>query len=235
MPASYTEYQPRKKSSQRSKLNKLLKNDDSLSPIVITGTGRKMAKTWWGQAWNQNLERYSDYANRLPRGRSYLRGGQVIDLQISKGKVTAMVLGNSLYFVEVKIKPVNKANWQAIIQSCGNKIAGLEALAEGRFPEEFSELFMAKGSGLFPAPDELDFSCSCPDWAEMCKHVAAALYGVGARLDEDPTLFFTMRDIPFEKLLKTTVEHKMREMLKNAGQKTGRTITEEEAADLFAL
>jgi uncharacterized Zn finger protein len=233
MSAHYAEYAPRKKSKQRGGLSKLLKSNPNLSPVRITGTGRKMAATWWGQAWNKNLERYSDYANRLPRGRSYLRDGSVLDLQISTGKVTALVLGGSLYFVEIKIKPMKKADWDTIVKSCGNKIASMEVLTEGRFPEDLSELFTAKGSGLFPTPEELEFNCSCPDWAEMCKHVAAALYGVGARLDEDPTLFFTLRDIEFEKLLKKTVEHKMRELLKNADRKTSRAISDADAAELF--
>ena len=147
--------------------------------------------------------------------------------------MTALVLGSSVYNVEVTIKPLKKENWKTIVKACGNQISGMEALAEGKFPEVLGELFTAKGSGLFPTPRELHFSCDCPDWADMCKHVAAALYGVGARFDEDPTLFFTLRDIQFEELLKKSVESKMRELLKNAGKRTGRVISGKDAEALF--
>jgi len=227
----YNYYRPRKKLDREAQLTKLRKKDPHIRPVVTTG--RKIAMTWWGQAWNTNLERYSDYANRLPRGRTYVRGGNVLDLQISAGRVTAVVLGSSLYHVEITIKPLPQKNWESIVKACGNKIAGLEALAEGKFPEVLGELFTAHGSGLFPTPKELKFSCDCPDWAYMCKHVAAALYGIGARFDDDPTLFFMLRDIKFEELLKKTVEKKMQEMLKNAGKRTSRIISNEEAAELF--
>ena len=229
----YEYYTPRKKLDPGAQLAKLRKKDPGVSPVVVTG--RKIATTWWGEAWNHNLERYSDYVNRLPRGRSYVRGGNVLDLRISAGHVTAVVAGSSLYNVEINIKPLSGDKWKSIVKSCGNKIADMEALVEGKFPKELGELFTAKGSGLFPTPKELEFSCDCPDWATMCKHVAAALYGVGSRLDEDPSLYFTLRDIQFQELLKKTVESKMRDMLKNAGKKTGRTLSSKEAEKLFQL
>jgi len=133
------------------------------------------------------------------------------------------------------IEPLQKQRWHAITQRCSRKIANLEELASGKFPMELMELFTNKGDGLFPSPKEIKFNCSCPDWASMCKHVAAALYGIGARFDEDPTLFFLLRDIEFTELLKKSVEEKMNSMLKNAGKETSRTMTGVDTLELFGV
>lgn len=227
----YPQYPKRKKKDPAKELAKLRKKNPHVCPVAASG--QKLAKTWWGQTWNTNLERYSDYSNRLPRGRSYVRAGNVLDLQISVGGVEALVLGSSTYSVSITIKPLSAAQWQRIVKICGNRIAGLEQLCEGEFPAEFSEMFSEKGSGLFPAPKDIQFECNCPDWAGMCKHVAAALYGIGVRFDEDPTLFFKLRNIPFEQLLKKSVERKSREMLMNAQNMTDRVLNEADAQAIF--
>lgn len=233
----YYEYVPisAKKAAAEKQLAKLKKKNPNICPVVISGN--KIAQSWWGVAWNKNLESYADYSNRIGRGRSYVKNGFVLDLQISPGTVTALVHGSGSkpYMVEIAIAPLSKHKWNSITKDCSRSIANLEELAGGQFPKDLAELFTQKGHGLFPTPKEIKFDCSCPDWAYMCKHVAAALYGVGARLDEDPTLFFKLRDIPFEDLLKKSVEEKMRNMLKNAGKKSKRVIKDADIKKIFGV
>ena len=170
---------------------KLRKKGQSVSPVIIEG--RAIVKTFWGRAWCENLERYSDFANRLPRGRTYVRNGSVIDLQIAPGEIKALVSGSEIYKVAVKVSPVSKARWQSICTDCAGAVDSLIELLQGRFSKGVMERVCRQKSGLFPSPDEIKLSCSCPDGADMCKHVAAALYGVGARFDEKPRLLFTLR------------------------------------------
>ena len=163
----------------------------SLSPVEVRG--RKIATTFWGDAWCRNLEAYSDYANRLPRGRTYVRSGSVIDLQIERGRVRALVSGTSLYEVAIRMQPLPRPRWTRIKTQCAGQIASLVELLRGSLSDSVMEIVTRKGEGLFPSPREISLSCSCPDWATMCKHVAATLYGVGARLDRAPELLFTLR------------------------------------------
>src|SRR5947209_9605560 len=169
---------------------KLAKKGRQTSPVVIEG--RKIAKSFWGKAWCDNLERYSDFSNRLPRGRTYVRNGSVIDLQIEAGEVKALVSGSDIYKVAVKVAPVSKSRWQAICQDCAGAIDSLIELLQGRFSKGVMERVCRQKTGLFPSPDEINLSCSCPDWASMCKHVAAVLYAIGARLDQKPELLFRL-------------------------------------------
>lgn len=212
---------------------KLRKKNPNIAPVVIQNN--KLANTWWAKAWNSNLEKYADYSNRIGRGKSYVKNGAVIDLQIEKSLVKAYVQGSRAkpYEVEIVIDPLNEKVWQKIIDVCNHKIESLEVLAEGKFPEELAEFFTSKETNLLPSPKEIHFDCSCPDWADMCKHVAATLYGIGARFDEDPLLFFKLRDIDFTVLLKKTIEQKMDSMLKNAGKVTKRTLSDEDVNKLF--
>lgn len=233
----YYEYIPVAKRREKAKkqLEKLKKKNPELAPVEIQG--RNIADTWWGKAWNKNLENYADYTSRIARGRSYVRNGAVLDLKIETGLVRALVLGSERnpYSVEIKVKPMAKETWDGILGVCNHKIDSMSALAEGRFPKELEELFTLKGKGLFPMPKELQFSCSCYDWADMCKHVAAALYGIGARFDEDPTLFFKLRNINFEALLQKTIEQKMQSLLENSEQKSKRVMDDEDITGLFGL
>src|SRR5438093_5061753 len=169
------------------------------SPVVINGS--QIAKTFWGKAWCQNLERYSDFANRLPRGRSYVRNGSVIDLQIAPGEIKALVSGSEIYKVKVRVAPVAKARWESICKDCAGAIDSLIELLQGRFSKGVMERVCRQKTGLFPSPDEIQLSCSCPDWADMCKHVAAVLYGIGARLDQQPDLLFRLHDVDEKELI----------------------------------
>src|SRR5213593_699643 len=180
-------------------MEKLKKKGHPVSPVVIEG--RAIAKTFWGKAWCDNLERYSDFANRLPRGRTYVRNGSVLDLRIAPGDVRALVSGSEIYRVAVKVSPVAKARWTSICRDCAGTIDSLVELLQGRFSTGVMERICRQQTGLFPAPAEINFSCSCPDWASMCKHVAAVLYGIGARLDEKPDLLFTLRQVNHQDLI----------------------------------
>jgi uncharacterized Zn finger protein len=224
-----------KKAKAAKKLKQLKKKNPGIQPVVIEGGA--IALSWWGKSWNQNLERYADYSNRIGRGRSYARHGAVLDLQIDSGKVEALVQGTRAkpYSVMVKIKAINEKIWQDIKTACGGKLDSLQELLAGKFPKALSEIFMEQGTGLFPSPKEIEFSCSCPDWAYMCKHVAATLYGIGARLDEDPSLFFKLRKARMNDLVTEAVEDKTRKLLEKAKKKTKRVIAESDLADVFGI
>jgi uncharacterized Zn finger protein len=182
-------------------LAKLRKNGRAMSPVSIEG--RKIARTFWGEAWCDNLERYSDYANRLPRGRTYLRNGSVVDLQVGPGRVTALVSGSAMYNVQVTVGPVPRACWSAICKDCSGAIDSLVELLQGGFSKGVMARLCEGKTGLFPSPKDILFTCSCPDWASMCKHVAAVLYGIGARLDLQPELLFTLRKVDQQDLIAT--------------------------------
>ena len=161
---------------------------------VAKMSGRDIAKSFWGKAWCENLERYSDYETRLPRGRSYVRSGAVLDLWISPCVVDARVSGTELYEVRVTFKRLATATWDRIREETAGKIDSLVELLRGQLPPGVMEAVTRREMGLFPSPREISFTCSCPDAAKMCKHVAAVLYGIGARLDAKPELLFQLRD-----------------------------------------
>ncbi len=162
-------------------------------PVILSGT--KIASSFWGQSWCENLERYSDYENRLPRGRTYLRNGAVVDLKIREGKIEARVVGSSVYKVEITVQPILATRWEALCSAGAGNIASVLDLLAGKFSNGVMSQLCEPRKGLFPEPRELNFSCSCPDWAAMCKHVAAVLYGVGNRLDHQPELMFLLRHV----------------------------------------
>lgn len=178
---------------------KMAKGGRALAPVQPAG--RAIATTFWGKSWCDNLESYSDYENRLPRGRTYVRNGSVIDLQIAAGKISALVQGSSLYKIGIEISALPKQPWTEFTGRCAGKVTNLLDLLQGRLSKEILQEISTPGRGLFPAPKEIKLSCSCPDWADMCKHVAAVLYGVGVRLDEKPELFFTLRGVDVQDLI----------------------------------
>ena len=186
------------------KVAKMNKSGQQVSPVEIVG--RKIATTFWGDAWCANLEAYSDYSNRLPRGRTYVRNGSVIDLQIAAGQVRALVSGTDLYTIDIKIKSLPKKKWTEIKGRCAGQIDSLVELLQGSISKSVMEIVTRKGEGLFPSPREISLSCSCPDWATMCKHVAATLYGVGARLDHEPELLFTLRGVDPTEMVEAAID-----------------------------
>ncbi len=222
------------RSKSAASIKKEAKKGNVYEPVIIQS--RKIAKKWWGIAWCDNLERYADYENRIDRGKRYVRTGAVVDLKIQKGKILARVQGTRRipYKIEIRISPLSEERIQNIIEKCGRKIQNMEQLMLGNIPEELQELFREKG-GLFPAPNEISFDCSCPDWAIMCKHVAAALYGVGARLDEEPLLFFELRGIDPNKFISIALQNKVEEMLANENKPSPRIIPDAETLSLFGI
>ncbi len=177
----------------------LRKKGVDIQPIEIEG--RKIAKTFWGEAWCDHLESFSDFENRLPRGRTYVRNGSVCHLAIAKGKVEAKVSGSEIYNIRVQIKTLPAKKWKAVKRQCSGQIGSLLELLRGDLSDNVMEVVTDRQQGLFPLPDEISFACDCPDWAIMCKHVAAVLYGVGARLDQDPALLFRLRGVNHDELI----------------------------------
>ena len=211
-------------------VTKAKKAGQDMRPVLIEG--RTIAKTFWGKAWCENLEAYSDFENRLPRGRTYVRNGSVIDLKIEPGKVHAQVVGSSLYQVDIGISAVPDAHWKSLARDCTGSIASLVELLQGKLSKGVMERIGQPKSGLFPAPGEIKLACSCPDWASMCKHVAAVLYGVGARLDAQPELLFTLRKVDAQDLVTQAAE------LSVKARKTppkGKVLADAELADVFGL
>lgn len=197
----YVPVAERRQKAERQ-LEKIRRKGGEVSPVVITG--RNIANTFWGRAWCDNLQRYSTYANRLPRGRTYVRNGSVIDLQIAPGRVSALVSGSSIYKVAVTVTPLPASVWDSIRSDCAGSVASLVELLQGRLSAGVMERICRQKSGLFPHPSEITFDCSCPDAAMMCKHVAAVLFGVGARLDDQPELLFRLRKVDEKELIAST-------------------------------
>lgn len=211
-------------------LAKLKQKGRQTSPVVIEG--RKIARTFWGEAWCDNLERYSDFANRLPRGRTYVRNGSVVDLQVASGSVTALVSGSAMYDVKVTIAPVPRARWSSICRECSGAIDSLVELLQGRFSKAVMTRLCEEKTGLFPSPRDIIFTCSCPDWASMCKHVAAVLYGIGARLDHQPQLLFTLRKVDQQDLIAKAGSDLSKTRKRPAGAKV---LASDDLAGMFGI
>lgn len=182
---------------------KRTKAGQTARPVRITG--RSISSTFWGQAWCTNLESYSDFENRLPRGRTYVRNGSVVDLVIEKGRIKALVSGSELYEIEIDITALPKQSWETVKRQCGGKIGTLVELLQGKLSKAVMELVTDRQQGLFPKPKEITMSCSCPDYAGMCKHIAATMYGVGNRFDSSPELLFLLRGVNHEELIEQAI------------------------------
>lgn len=207
--AWYQEWKPYVSVAERrrramKKMSALRKKGVDVQPIEITG--RQIAKTFWGEAWCNHLESFSDYENRLPRGRTYVRNGSVCHLEVDKGKIEAKVSGSELYTVRIAIKTLPAKKWKAVKQRCTGQIGSLLELLQGNLSDQVMQVVTDRQKGLFPLQGEISLDCSCPDWATMCKHVAAVLYGVGARLDHKPELLFKLRGVDHEELIAADAE-----------------------------
>ena len=222
------------KKNARQTIQKEKAKGKQMEPVVVQG--RNIVQSWWGQAWCNNLERYADFESRLERGKRYVRTGAVVDLKIQKGKVLARVQGRrkAPYKVEIRISPLSEERCQRAIEKCSRKIENLEQLVNGNFPEELKEIFLGD-EGLFPEPKEISFNCSCPDWALLCKHVAAVLYGIGARVDENPLLFFELRGIDAGRFVDVTLANRVESMLANSDTPSERIIMGGNWEDLFGV
>ena len=229
---SYTTMDDLKRLAKKS-TERLTKKGLILEPVHLVGN--KIAKNWWGISWIDNLEKYSDYINRLPRGKKYLKSDCILDLKIKKGRIDAIVQGSSSkpYEVCVHIKVLNKEKIEDIVQLCENRIESIENLINGKFPDTLKEVFIGK-NGLFPSPNEIEFDCSCPDYASLCKHVASVLYAIGAKFDTDPRLFFELRGIDVNQFIKKAVDNSIEKLLVEKN-KSERVIAEEDMDRLFGI
>ena len=206
-----------------------------MNPVIITG--RNIANTWWGRKWCSNIESFADWSNRLPRGRSYCRGGYIEDLDAEHfGSVRAFVSGSHAfpYRVTVQIAPLGVDEYLSLLDRCRNRFENVAELLEGCFPAGLEDMFE---SVLFPKRSEIRYSCSCPDWASLCKHVAAVLYGIGSRLDTDPGLIFSLRGIDLELFLDRIVDSEADSLWLKAGgvHDTSRIIPDDELPSLFGV
>lgn len=227
--APYVPVAERRRKALRE-MEKRRKQGHPVNPVVIAG--RTIARTFWGRAWCDNLESYSDYENRLPRGRTYVRNGSVVNLELAPGEICAHVSGSSLYEVRLKVTPVAKVHWKSIRADCAGSIDSLVELLMGRLSQGVMERICRQGQGLFPAPSEIKLSCSCPDSAGMCKHIAATLYGVGARLDEQPELLFLLRGVDEKELIASAGQGVS---LSQPPGASGRILGGEDLSALFGL
>ena len=221
----------------KNKAQKIISKNADFEPVIVDPSPRRvLCKSWWGKFWCKNLERYADYENRIGRGRNYLRNNAVVDLKIKDNEIYSRVLGGGYrpYFVKIRIDALPERQRLNIEQQASGKLQDLESLMQGNFPKDLKELFFQKG-GLFPSPNEIHFDCNCPDWADMCKHVAAALYGVGVRLDSNPLYFFQMRGIDTEKFVDKIVIKKVQKMLANANVESPRIIKDADLLQIFNL
>jgi uncharacterized Zn finger protein len=220
-----------RRASAARELAKLAKKRGRKPEPIPAQSRRALVTTFWGQAWCQNLERYADFTNRLPRGRTYARNGSVVDLLIARGRVEAHVVGSELYTVTIDITPMAKPGWRRVVGRCTGKIGSLVALLRGELSADVMAVVAGSKDGLFPAPREMVFDCSCPDHADMCKHVAAVLYGVGVRLDEKPALFFTLRDVDEAELLGSATAVALPRTRKDGAKQ----IAADRLADVFGI
>ena len=229
---SYRPYVPvaKRRAQAAKEVEKLKKKGRVILPVVLEG--RKIAQSFWGKAWCDNLERYSDFENRLPRGRSYVRNGFVIDLQIARGSVRALVSGSDIYEVKIDIALTAPERWKAICRDCAGSIGSLVELLKGKLSKNVMERVCRGSDGLFPAPREIKMSCTCPDWAGMCKHVAATLYGAGARLDQAPELLFTLRGVDSAELIASAGNDGA---LYEASASSQRILAADDVAALFGI
>ena len=211
---------------------RLAKKGRVLAPVILTS--KRIATTFWGKAWCDNLDAYSDFANRLPRGRTYVRNGSIIDLQITSGQVEALVQGSDLYRVAITFKRLTAKRWQAFKKHTAGQLINLLDLLQGRLSPDILAAIAARDSGLFPAPKEIDLGCSCPDWAAMCKHVAAVLYGVGARLDQEPGLFFILRGVDMQELVRAASVSAVR-VPKAGASAAGKAIADDALSEIFGV
>jgi len=219
-----------KRRKAEKKVAQMKKKGRTIKPVALEG--RTIARTFWGKAWCDNLESYSDYENRLPRGRSYVRNGSVVHLEIAGGRVEALVSGSELYRVEIDIAALGPVRWKKIKKACSGGIASLVELLQGKLSAGVMATITQPREGLFPTPKEISLKCSCPDWAVMCKHVAATLYGVGARLDEQPDLLFLLRQVDHTELIDQADAARI---VAGAGVACETTLSDRQAAEIFGI
>ena len=212
----------------RLEIRALRERGVEVQPVELKGRARAIAGSFWGRRWCEHLESFSDYANRLPRGRTYVRNGCVCHLAIDTGGVDAMVVGRELYHVVVRIRKLKRPAWKAIRTACAGQIGSVLELLQGRLSDRVMEIVTDRDTGLFPKPGEIKLACDCPDWATMCKHAAAVLYGVGARLDRSPELLFRLRGVDEAELIAA-------DLALPGGAATADTLGDDDLGSIFGI
>lgn len=219
-----------RRAQARREMDSLRRQGVEIQPVEIDG--RKIAKTFWGEAWCDHLESFSDYANRLPRGRTYVRNGSVCHLEIRQGVVQAKVCGSEMYNIRIEIQTLSPKKWKQIKARCAGQIGSLLELLQGRLSSHVLQVVTDRKEGLFPLPGEISLDCDCPDWAVMCKHVAAVLYGVGARLDRQPELLFQLRGVDHQELIAADAEAAVTAATSRGKSKR---LASDDLADVFGI
>jgi uncharacterized Zn finger protein len=215
-----------------AQLDQLIAEGEVLEPIKQFKT-RSIAKSFWGKAWCRHLEKFSDYESRLPIGRSSLKNGAVFHLAISEGEVRAKVCGSELFDLSIHIEPLAEHKWDSLKSQCQGKVGSLIELLQGKIPDEIMTLVTDRDHGLFPQPSEIRFNCNCPDWADLCEHSAAVMYGIGVRLDEQPELLFNLRGVNHEALI--AVENAVDELTSGKPSRRRRTLDSNTLTDVFGI
>lgn len=202
----FPEYVPvaQRKENAKKLIKKLQKKGQKLNPISIDG--RIIAKSFWGKGWCTHLETMNDFESRLPRGRTYVRNGSVIDLDIKPGLISAKVSGSEIYDIKIEVKKMGDKPFKKIVDRCSGEISSLIDLLSGKFSKGIMTIIADEKTGLFPKQSEITFNCDCYDYAEMCKHVAAALYGVGHKLDQNPEELFLLRGVDHTDLINSDIK-----------------------------
>lgn len=213
-------------------LEKRRKQGEELTPVLPTSS-RDLSTTFWGKAWNRNLMAYSDYESRMPRGRTYFRSGNVMELEIQKGRVESIVVGTRIYEVAIIISPLKPDAWDDLKDRCRGKIVDFMDLLAGELSDEVMREVTDLETGLFPSNREIKLSCSCPDYAGMCKHCAATLYAVGSMLDDNPRHLFKLRGVDPGELIGTVAT--TIDSLTTPSAQTGERAAALDGADLTAL
>ncbi len=217
----------KRQAKAKKEMEKLRKKGTCVQPVVIQG--RTIARSFWGKGWCDHLESFSDYENRLPRGRTYVRNGSVCHLDVAPGRIEAMVSGSQMYKVSIAVTKLDKGKWERIKKKCDGQVGSIIELLRGKLSSQVMGVVTEKYQGLFPQPGEIKLKCSCPDWATMCKHVAAAFYGVGSRLDDDPNLLFLLRGVDPQELIAQGV------VLPGETGARADTLREDSLADIFGI
>ena len=209
----------RKALAEQERKRVLAENPDFI-PLRVTHT-QKLARSFWGQAWNRNLDTYQDYDTRFDRGRRHLRAGAVVNLQLIGPQVEAHVWDHRLYPVSATFAPLDTEKWAAFRKDSAGEFDSLVALLQGKVSDTLLARIIDPQKGLFPERQALTYRCTCLDDAPLCEHIAAVLYGIGVCFDENAELFFSLRAISIHDWMQTLGDCLLQEVGPPSAQELG--------------
>jgi uncharacterized Zn finger protein len=192
----------------------------------------QIGETWWSKRWIGVLESF-DMGARLSRGRSYARNGQVVSIDVQKGVVAAKVQGSQPkpYSIKIELKPLSEKDWDKVTDAMASQAVFAARLLAGEMPPNIEEAFGKANVSLFPTSEkDLITDCSCPDWANPCKHIAAVYYLLAERFDEDPFLIFKLRGRTREEIIGILREKRIKTMPEPNTSKPIETDSSQKAA-----